>query len=81
MSYYPTLGDFAGKAVMAPPPKPPPAPDAPIITPEEEMAIIQATMPVAVPEPSFLRRNAVPIFVGGGILLLATLGMILMLKL
>jgi len=52
----------------------------PIISPEEELAILKATFPIPKPQASFLRRNAVPIFVGGGVLLLGLLGMILMVK-
>lgn len=78
MAYYKTFGGF-GKGV-APPPPPPPDPEAPTITPEEEAAILQATLPVPEPEPDFLRRNAVPLFVGGGILLLGVIGMFLMIR-
>jgi hypothetical protein len=53
----------------------------PTISPEEELAILQATLPIPQPQASFIRRNAVPIFVGGGVLLLGLLGMILMIKL
>jgi len=76
---YTGLGTF-GKGMMAPPPTPPPEDIAPTITPEEELAILQATLPAPEPEPSFIRRNAMPLFVGGGVLLLGTLGLILMVK-
>jgi len=78
-----TFGTFGkGKGVMAPPPAPPPPPEdvLPTITPEEELAILEATLPFPEPEPSFIRRNAVPLFVGGGVLTLGVLGMILLLK-
>lgn len=52
----------------------------PIVTLEEEAAILNATLPLPPPEPSFLRRNAVPLFAGGGALVLGTLGMILLIK-
>lgn len=58
----------------------PGGPGVSTITPEEEAAILQATLPVPVPEPDFLRRNALPLFVGGGVLLLGIVGMFLMLK-
>lgn len=77
MAYYETFGGF-GKGVKPPPP--PEDPTAPTITPEEEAAILQATLPIPEPEPSFLRRNAVPIFVGGGVLILGTIGMLLMIR-
>jgi hypothetical protein len=76
---YQFIGGF-GKGVMAPPPEAPPE-DLPTITPEEEQAILEATLPIPEPEPSFIRRNAVPLFVGGGVLVLGVLGMILMIKL
>jgi hypothetical protein len=52
----------------------------PTITPEEETAILEATLPIPEPEPSFIRRNAVPLFIGGGTLVLGLLGMVLMIK-
>lgn len=73
------LGNF-GKGMVAPPPAPPPEDLAPTITPEEEQAILAATLPIPEPEPSFLRRNAVPLFVGGGVLVLGVIGMILMIR-
>jgi len=79
MAYYETFGGF-GKGFAPPPPPPPEDPTAPTITPEEEAAILQATLPIPEPEPSFLRRNAVPLFVGGGILVLGTVGMLLMIR-
>lgn len=68
-----------GKSVVAPPPAPPPD-NAPTITPEEEAEILAATLPVPEPEMSFLARNAVPLMLGGGVLMLGTLGMFLMIK-
>jgi len=55
-------------------------PTAPTITPEEEAAILEAMLPIPEPEPSFLRRNAIPIFVGGGVLIFGTIGLLLMIK-
>jgi len=52
----------------------------PVITPDEELEILQATMPLPTVEVSFLRRNAVPLLVGGGVLTLGLLGMILLIK-
>lgn len=52
----------------------------PTITPEEEQAILEAILPIPEPEPSFIRRNAVPLFLGGGALTLGLLGMILLVK-
>jgi len=52
----------------------------PVITVDEEMEILEATMPIPVPEVSFLRRNAMPLFIGGGVLTLGLLGMILLIK-
>ena len=51
-----------------------------IITPDEEMEILQAMMPIQAPQASFIRRNAVPLFVGGGVLTLGLLGMIFLIK-
>lgn len=50
------------------------------ITPDIEQQILQQTIPFAEPEPSFIRRNALPLFLGGGVLLLGIIGMFLMLK-
>lgn len=50
------------------------------LTPEEEAAILAATLPIEEPEPDFLRRNAVPLLVGGGTLLLGIILMVVMLK-
>ena len=58
----------------------PPEDIIPTITPEEETAILEATLPVPEPEPSFIRRNAVPLFLGGGILTLGLLGMVLLIR-
>ena len=74
-----TLG-FFGKGAIAPPPKQPPEDLAPTISPEEEQAILAATLPLPEPEPSFIRRNAIPLFVGGGVLVVGTLGMLLMIR-
>jgi hypothetical protein len=80
-NYRTYLGGFGkGGPALPPPPPPPPVPTGPTITPEEELAILQATMPIPEPEPSFIRRNAVPMFVGGGVLLLGTIGLILLVK-
>lgn len=56
------------------------APELTMITPAEEQAILDATLPLPPPEPSFLRRNAMPLFLGGGALVVGTLGMILLIK-
>jgi hypothetical protein len=69
-----------GKGAYTPPPAPPPEDLRPTITPEEEQAILAATLPIPEPEPAFVRRNAVPLFVGGGVLILGILGMILMIR-
>lgn len=69
-----------GKGMVAPPPPPPPEDIAPILTPEEEQAILQQTMPLPEPEPSFLARNGLPLIIGGSVLLLGTIGLIFMLK-
>jgi len=71
-------GVSQGKGVMAPPPVAPE--DLPTITPEEEQAILEATLPIPEPEPSFIRRNAIPLFAGGGVLVLGVIGLILMIK-
>ena len=73
------LGNF-GKGGMATPPPAPPEDLGPTISPEEENAILAATLPVPEPEVSFLTRNAVPLMLGGGVLLLGTLGMVLLIK-
>jgi hypothetical protein len=82
LSSFNDLGTFGkGKGYYAPPPpKPPPEDIVPTITPEEEMAILEATLPIPEPEPSFIRRNAIPLFVGGGVLVLGMLGMVLLIK-
>jgi hypothetical protein len=72
------LGGF-GKSSVVPPPMPP-EDLGPTITPEEELAILEELMPGMEPQPSFLRRNAMPLLVGGGVLLLGTLGLVLMVK-
>ena len=80
MAYYETFGGF-GKGFIPPPPLPAPEdPTAPTITPEEEAAILEALLPIPEPEPSFLRRNAIPIFIGGGVLIFGTIGMLLMIR-
>jgi len=94
MLYRSNLGEFSGlfskssngkskKSFVMPPPTPPPPPPedlAPTISPEEEMAILEAMLPIPEPEPSFIRRNAIPLFVGGGVLVLGIAGMVLMIK-
>jgi hypothetical protein len=77
-----SLGDIGsfGKGYMAPPPEAPPEDLAPTISVEEEQAILAATLPMPEPEPSFIRRNAVPLFVGGGVLVLGVVGMIFMIR-
>lgn len=49
----------------------------PIITPEEERAILAATSQALEPQPSFLRRNFVPIVIGGGSVFLGVIGLFL----
>ena len=86
MSYHQLGGDRSKKILMyhlaqqqaAKNAAPPEEDLAPTITPEEELAILGATLPTPEPESSFLRRNAVPLFAGGGMLLLGTIGLILM---
>ena len=73
------LGMF-GKGMMAHPPPPPPEDIAPIITPEEEQQILQQTLPLPEPEESFLARNAMPLMIGGSVLVLGTIGLIVMIK-
>lgn len=63
-----------------PPPSPPPPETTPTITPEEEMAILMTHMPLPYPEPSFIKRNASMLVAGGGIFLMAVLGLILLAK-
>ena len=58
----------------------PPEDIRPTITPDEEQEILSATLPIPEPEPSFVRRNAIPLFVGGGALTLGVLGRILMIE-
>ena len=47
------------------------------ITPEEELEILNQYLPPPEIEPSFVRRNAKPVLIGGSVLLLGALGMIL----
>lgn len=74
------LGAF-GKGAVAPPPEPPPE-IAPTLTPEEEQAILQSmqttNLTVVEPSDSFIQRNKMPLIIGGGVVTLATLGLILM---
>jgi len=79
---YIAFGNFgkSKKSFVALPPTPPPTDIAPTISPEEEAAILQATLPIPEPEPSFIRRNAIPLFVGGGVLLFGIIGMVLLIK-
>jgi ATP phosphoribosyltransferase len=60
--------------------KTPPEDIRPTITPDEEQKILAAMLPIPEPEPSFVKRNAIPLFVGGGVLTLGILGIILMVK-
>jgi len=50
------------------------------LTPEEEIAILEQTLPIPEPEPDFLRRNIVPITVGGGVLFIGIILMVLLVK-
>lgn len=79
MSYVARNFGVFGKGMMAPPP-PPPEDIAPIITPEEEQKILQQTLPLPEVEQSFLARNAMPLMIGGSVLVLGTIGLIVMLK-
>ena len=69
---------FFGKGYIAPPPEPPPEGIGPTITPDEELAILNAHLPPPEIEPSFVRRNVKPVLIGGSVLLLGALGMILL---
>jgi len=80
MSYVTRNFGAFGKGMVAPPPPPPPEDIAPIITPEEEQQILQETLPLPEPEESFLARNAMPLIIGGSVLLLGTVGLVIMLK-
>lgn len=80
MSYVARNFGMFGKGMVAPPPPPPPEDIAPIITPEEEQAILQQTLPLPEPEQSFLARNAMPLLIGGSVLVLGTIGLIVMIK-
>ena len=88
MNYHGLGGDRSKKILMyhmmqqraAAASKQPPEDISPTISPEEEQAILDAVLPIPAPEPSFIRRNAVPLFIGGGALTLGTIGMILMVK-
>jgi hypothetical protein len=80
MSYVAKNFGMFGKGMVAPPPPPPPEDIAPTITPEEEQAILQQTLPLPEPEQSFLARNAMPLLVGGSVLILGTIGLIVMIK-
>ena len=71
---------FFGKGVSAPPPAPPPEDLSPTITPEEELAILNETLPDPEISGSFLKRNAKPVLLGGSVLILGALGMILLVK-
>lgn len=86
MSYYGFGGERSRKILMyalaqqQAAAKAVPEPEGPTITPEEEAAILEAMLPIPEPEPSFLRRNAIPLFLGGGVLILGAIGMLLMVK-
>ena len=71
---------FFGKGAVAPPPEPPPEDLAPTITPEEELEILNQSLPPPEIQPSFIRRNVKPVLLGGSVLLLGALGMILLIK-
>jgi len=53
----------------------------PTISAQEELDILRQTLPTQELESSFLRANAMPILVGGSVLLLGTIGLILMVRL
>jgi len=50
------------------------------VTPQVEQEIIRETIPPPKPQASFIRRNAIPLFVGGGVLILGVIGMLLLIK-
>ena len=80
MSYVARNFGYFGKGSKQASPQPPPEDIAPIITPGEEQAILQETLPLPEPERSFLARNAMPLLIGGSVLLLGTVGLVIMLK-
>ena len=47
------------------------------MTPEQEAAILRQSLPDPVPEASFIRRNAKPLLIGGGVLFLGMLGLVI----
>ena len=51
-----------------------------LITPDEEMDILNVTLPPPEIEVGFTRRNARPLLIGGSVLVLGALGMILFIK-
>lgn len=58
-----------------------PAPNTgPTISPSEELAILQQTLPLIVPQQSFLERNQKALFVGGAVLVLGIIGMVLLVQ-
>ena len=77
-----SLGYFGkGSFTPPPPPPPPPPPDTgPTITASEEQKILQQTLPLIAPEPSFLSRNKTPILLGGTVLILGIIGMVVLVK-
>ena len=71
---------FFGKGVSTPPPEPPPEDLSPTITPEEELEILNETLPQPEISQSFIRRNVKPLFLGGTVLVLGALGMIVLIQ-
>ena len=74
------LGFFGGKGQPHPAPAPPPEDLSPTITPEEELMILNETLPQPEVQASFVRRNVKPLLLGGSVLVLGALGMILLIK-
>jgi len=65
------------------PTPPPPLPSADVgstISPAEELAILQQTMPIATPQASFLERNKRAIFVGSAVLVFGIIGLVLLVQ-
>lgn len=50
------------------------------ITPEEEMEILSATLPLPEIEESFIQRNFMPLVIGGSVLTLGVLGFVILIK-
>lgn len=66
--------------IPAPMPPTPPPNTGPTISPSEELAILRQTLPVVIPQQSFLERNQKAIYIGGAVFILGIIGMILLVK-